>query len=80
MSFRRVPWLLMKPHDLPIRVKFQEMREAFLRAEPYLDLEALREDPSEEQRQQTQAKVPQLAPEALGEVLKLVERLSGKTA
>lgn len=58
----------------------QEMRDAFLRAEPYLDLEAQGADPAERQRQQIQAKVPQLAPEAVGEVLRLVERLSGKTS
>lgn len=57
----------------------QEMREAFLRAEPYLDLEGHREDPEEKRRQQIQARVTQLAPDALGKVLELIDSISGNT-
>ncbi|MGD1055308.1 MAG: hypothetical protein ABR867_04405, partial [Nitrososphaerales archaeon] len=55
----------------------QEMRDAFLRAEPYLDFETQRVDPL---RQKLQAALPQFTPEAVGKVLRLVERLGGKAS
>jgi hypothetical protein len=54
------------------------MRDAFLRTERYLDLEAYHEDPSESQRKQIQSRVNQLKTEALGQVLKLIELISGE--
>lgn len=51
-----------------------EMREAFRRAEPYLDLERFTVDETEKQRQEAMSKITQLAPERLGQVLELLHR------
>lgn len=57
----------------------QEMRDAFLRAEQFVDLDLRREDEQEKARRQVQAKVEQLGPETLGRVLKLIEEIGGNT-
>jgi hypothetical protein len=56
-----------------------QMKEAFLKAEPYLDLEAYYEDPSEAKKREIQSRVSQLKPEALGQVLELIQAISGET-
>ena len=51
-----------------------EMREAFKRAEPYLDLERFTVDETEKQRQEAMSKITQLTPESLGQVLELLHK------
>jgi len=52
-----------------------EMRDAFKRAEPYLDLERFAVDETEKQRQEAINKITQLNPDTLGQVLELIRRI-----
>lgn len=51
-----------------------EMREAFKRAEPYVDLERFTIDETEKQRQEALSRVAQLSHEGLGQVLELLQK------
>ena len=55
----------------------QSMRDAFRKAEPYLDLEVRTEDESARQRRELMGKVSQISDEKLGKALELVARLAG---
>ena len=55
----------------------QSMRDAFRKAEPYLDLEVKTEDESAKQRRDLMGKVAQISDEKLGKALELVARLAG---
>jgi hypothetical protein len=52
-------------------------REAFRRAEPYLDLELKVEDESARQRRELMGRVAQISDKKLGKALELVARLAG---
>ena len=52
-----------------------EMRDAFKRAEPYLDLERFAVDETEKQRQEAINKITQLNPDSLGQVLELIRKI-----
>ena len=66
-------------HRLPESL-IKEMKAAFKRPEQFLDLERFQEDEAEKQRQQIQARVAELEPEALGQILELISKISGNTA
>ena len=60
-------------HTLPESL-LSEMREAFKRAEPYLDLERFVVDETEKQRQEAITKITQLTPEGLAPILELLNK------
>src|SRR5581483_8232871 len=53
----------------------KEMREAFKRSEPFLDLEMTEEDPLIKQREQMQTAILKATPEQLGQMQEMLQSM-----